>query len=46
MQAEAYKALLAKEHEKALELYTALEKQKDPVSLFHAKPAQAIAHLV
>ena len=32
---EAYDALLAKEYNKALELYTALEKQKDPVSYYY-----------
>ena len=32
---EAYNALLAKEYDKALELYTALEQQKDPVSYYY-----------
>ena len=32
---EAYKALLAKEYDKALELYTALEAQKEPTSYYY-----------
>ena len=32
---EAYNALLAKEYNKAFELYTELEKQKEPVSYYY-----------
>ena len=32
---EAYDLLLAKEYDKALELYTVLEKQNDPVAFYY-----------
>ena len=32
---EAYNALMAKEYDKALELYTALEQQKEPTSYYY-----------
>ena len=32
---EAYDLLLAKEYEKAVELYTAREKQNDPVAYYY-----------